>query len=150
MPLTKVDPKLLGGGTVLQVVNATYGTKVEVSSSTYADTGLTASITPTSVTSKILVVVNVNGIGKYVGNTFAAFRVLRGATQIIQFEGNAGENGGASTNLIGGSGTNYLDSPSTTSATTYKVQIKSTQNIAWAAINDSGSTSTITLMEIAG
>ena len=52
-------------GKVLQVVNATYSTYTSTSSSTFADTGLTATITPTSATSKILVNVSLSNISIY-------------------------------------------------------------------------------------
>ena len=48
-----------GGGKILQVVNATYSTQTTSSSSTYADTGLSASITPSSSSSKVLVIVQI-------------------------------------------------------------------------------------------
>jgi hypothetical protein len=49
-------------GSVIQTVQATYGTQVSTSSSTYIDTGLTATITPSSATSKIMVIVCQNGL----------------------------------------------------------------------------------------
>jgi hypothetical protein len=58
-------------GSVLQVVNATYATQVSNSTSTYADTGLTATITPKFATSKILVLVNQNGIQRNAGDNYA-------------------------------------------------------------------------------
>jgi hypothetical protein len=58
MALTKVQTGMLGSGAVLQVVNATYSTYTSSSSSTFADTGLTASITPSATSSKILVIVS--------------------------------------------------------------------------------------------
>jgi len=50
-------PAAGGGGKVLQVVNATYATSTTNSTSTYADTGLSATITPSSASSKVLVLV---------------------------------------------------------------------------------------------
>ena len=53
-----------GGGKVLQVINATYGTVVTTASNTYQDTNLSASITPSSASSKVLVLINQNGCQK--------------------------------------------------------------------------------------
>jgi len=135
-------------GSVLQVVNATYSTETSTSSSTYSDSGLSASITPSSSSSKILVIVDVQG-GKTTGVTGLDLKLLRGSTDLIIFAKASGYNGGASYNLVGSSSCCYLDSPATTSSTTYKVQLASNTNVSTARINDNSSVSTITLMEIA-
>lgn len=142
-------------GKVLQVINVVLSGNVTTSSSTFSDTGLTATITPTSATSKVLVMLNVNGVSKYTGNTSCALRLLRNSTVIPTnaFEGIAGATATTDYNAVAGSSLVYQDSPATTSATTYKVQFASTANIALATINDGSggsfpSCSTITLMEI--
>jgi hypothetical protein len=145
----------LPAGSVLQVVNATYSTIASTTSSTYSDTGLTATITPKFATSKILAIASVTGIFKDTGNTNIALRLVRGSTSISVFELIAGYTGNTSSNGAGGSSVIYLDSPATTSATTYKVQFASAGNVASASINNyafgaTAGTSTITLMEIAG
>ena len=148
-----VNTALAGAGGVLQVVNATYGTQTSSSSSTFADTGLTASITPSSASSKVLVFVNISGIRKVTNNTWCELRLLKNSTVLFNMESSAGRNGSATDNAVGSASTTYLDSPATTSATTYKVQFSSANNNAEAIINaagNTGSTSTITLMEIAG
>lgn len=135
-------------GTVLQVVNATYSTAVSNSTNTYADTGLTATITPTSVSSKILVLVSINDVQKS-NNAYASFQLVRNAAGILTFSGEASYTASATTNSTGVS-CNYLDSPASTSATTYKVQFKSTANNAYITTQASAQTSSqITLMEIA-
>jgi hypothetical protein len=137
-----------GGGKVLQVVSATYSTETQNNTSTYADTGLTASITPTSATSTILVTVHQTGIKKN-DSTSVKIRLMRGATQLIVLENEAAFLNTASTqSTVGGTGCTYLDSPATTSATTYKTQFLSTGNISYARVQQDGSSSTITLMEI--
>jgi hypothetical protein len=141
-------------GTVLQVVNATYGTSTSSASSTFADIGLTATITPSSSSSKILVMVTHNGCRKDTSNTTLQIRLLRNGTKITGIEDNGGRNGDNSTNQFGGVSMNYLDSPATTSALTYKTQFASTNNTGNVYVNDffaaNGETvSTITLMEIA-
>ncbi len=139
-----------GGGKVLQVVNAVYTTSATTSSATLADTGLTATITPTLATSKILVLVSHNGVGKS-GNLAGRIRLLRGATEISFLDSLIAYTNTVTANYIGGISTSYLDSPATTSATTYKTQFAS-DNGATFGINTSGgglgSSSTITLMEI--
>ena len=138
-----------GVGKVLQVVQGTLATVVSSSSSTYADTGLTATITPTSATSNILVIVNHTGCGKATGDTSLGLRLLRGSTEIDVFEVSAGATSSAATNVIGGVSTAYLDSPSTTSPVSYKTQLASGSNIATVFVQNNSCNGTITLMEIA-
>lgn len=139
-------------GSVLQVVNATYSTETSSSSSTYADTGLTASITPSSSSNKILVLVNQAGVGKNTGNVSNAvnLKLLRNSTDIIFFGGAVGYNQTSSYNLGWSVSTSYLDSPSTTSSVTYKTQFANGVNAASVRVQTDGYTSTITLMEIKG
>lgn len=137
-----------GGGKVLQVVNATYSTVTTNASSTYADTGLTATITPTLNTSKILVLVNQAGCSKDSGNTACQVQLLRGSTALIVFCGIGGTTDTGLTNTFNAATTSYLDSPATTSATTYKTQFASYSNISRALVQNGSSVSTITLLEI--
>lgn len=136
------------GGKVLQVVQATYSTQVNVSTSTPTDTGLTASITPSATSSKVLVIVSQNGVGKDTGATDAFINLLRGATTISDFGKVIGNSGAAGTNVPGSASVAYLDSPATTSSTTYKTQIFSGANVAKAFAQAGAAMSTITLMEI--
>jgi hypothetical protein len=149
--LTDTSPK---AGNVIQVVNAVYGTSTSTSSSTFSDTGLTATITPTSSTSKILVLVGHNGCRKESSNTTLQVRLLRSGTKITGIEDNGGRTGDTSTNEFGGVFITYLDSPATTSATVYKTQFASTNNTGTVYVGDFSATNgdsvgTITLMEIA-
>jgi hypothetical protein len=143
-----------GGGKVLQVVNANTSTFTANSTDTYADvSGLTASITPSSATSKILVLVSANGLYKSAAHADNAvrLRLVRGATEILLIESIAGWTNSTVANTTASS-TSYLDSPNTTSSTTYKVQIANYRNGASVGINlELGSVlpnSTITLLEI--
>ena len=144
-----INKSALPTGSVLQVVNATYSTQVSNSTSTYADTGLTATITPTSATSKILVIVNQNGVGKFSNDTAVNMQLLKGVTVLAYFSGYVGQNATTSPNVIGSVSIGYLDSPATTSATTYKTQFNSVSNNASATVQQLSAVSTITLMEIA-
>lgn len=147
-----------GGGKVLQVVQGTTTTATTIASTTFTDSTLTATITPSATTSKVLVMV-----AQFVtvsANTRQAqmgINLMRGATQLGNF-GNSGYEtyGGrfdGSTLAIVRAivNFNYLDSPSTTSATTYKTQGKldTTANGQSLVFQETGSTnSVIILMEI--
>jgi hypothetical protein len=149
--LTNATTTGFPAGTVLQVVNAAYGTQASNSTSTYADTGLTATITPTSATSKILVLVDQNGI--YVDGAATSgmdIRLLRGVTNLALIAGRAaGDRAAGTTMSIGSVSSNYLDSPATTSATTYKTQFSSVSNTTQTYTQIYNSVSTMTLLEIA-
>jgi hypothetical protein len=140
-------------GQVLQVVNATYGTEVSSASNTQIATGLTASITPKFSTSKILVIANLNGVGHTTNNTSVESYLRRNTTQLYRMSLIAGANdanSGNNTTDVGSVSTTYLDSPATTSSTSYNCTFASQQNNATAYVQRYGSTSSITLMEIAG
>jgi hypothetical protein len=141
----------LPAGSVLQVVNATYSTQVTSSSATWATTGLTATITPTSATSKILVFVSQTGLYKNAFDTYMGLRLLRNSTVIVTFERQALYTGSTAKNE-GASSTNYLDSPATTSALTYSTEFNNmpATGVVYAQVSSpTGESSTITLMEIA-
>lgn len=143
---------LPSSGKVLQVVNATRSVSVSSASSTFADTGLTATITPTSASSTILVLVSQNGCAKATTDTALQLRLLRGATVISNFARLGGYTGNANTNFGDGASVSYLDSPATTSATTYKTQLASQNNTGDVLVQTGAggidSMSTITLLEI--
>jgi len=130
----------------------THDTTVTSSSSTFADTGLTASITPSLATSKVLVFVNQNGILKQTNNTYVQLKLLRGATNIIDIERVAASTDNSNENGIGSISTSFLDTPATTSSTTYKTQFASQGNNAIVRVQSGAggvnSKSTIILMEI--
>jgi hypothetical protein len=138
-----------GGGKVLQVINATYATETSSSSSTFIDTGLTATITPTLATSKVLVFVHQTGMWKNDGSSSSELnaKLLRGASDLGVFEVFATWTNSVQKNNVGGSGITYLDSPATTSATTYKTQFRAGFGGA-VYVQGAGSRSSITLMEI--
>jgi hypothetical protein len=136
-----------GGGKVLQVVTGTTATDVTSSSTSYADTGLTATITPTSATSKILVLIS-QEIEKNAGNASNGVNIktLRGATQILLHRDLLYT--GTTLISVGMYSANYLDSPATTSATTYKTQFSNGVNAGTITIQSNSTTSSITLLEI--
>lgn len=143
-----------GGGKVLQVVQATYSTEVTTTSTSYVDTGVSASITPSSSSSKVLVLGSQN-IRFYRSNNTAGggLSILRGSTTVLECNPIRvyQEQSGTSTELAGQYPLVYLDSPSTTSSTTYKLQMKTEASVITAVAQGSSygtSTSTIILMEI--
>lgn len=132
---------------VVQIVYASYSTYTSTNSSTYADTGNSATITPTSASNKILVIFNIGGVAK-LNNTSVDLRLVRGSTEILRCESAAGYDNSSGWNRIGSSAYTYLDSPATTSATTYKTQYASHDNTAVAYVQLDPAASTITLMEV--
>ena len=142
-----------GFGKIGQVISASTTTQSASSSSTFADvTNLSVAITPSASSSKVLITVFCNGVGKETNNAYMGLRLLRGSTDIALIDHLVGLNGGTASNYIGTSGIMYLDSPSTTSATTYKMQFNSEANNATVYINRPNganvATSTITVMEV--
>jgi len=138
-----------GGGKILQVVFASTTTEVSNSTNTYSDTGCTVSITPSSASSRIMVIVNHNGYNKSsadAGN-FIETQLLRGATQIM-FTGNGSRTSGTALDLTLSHTMMYVDSPATTSSTTYKTQFRNGRVGAQIGINYGGSRSTIVALEI--
>jgi hypothetical protein len=139
-------------GSVLQVVNATYSTATSNSTSTLADTGLTATITPKFATSKILVIIShpTNGKSAANANNSLGMQLVRNSTSISIFGVSLLYTGTAIANQ-GSVSYSYLDSPATTSSTSYKTQFRNDDNNGASVQVQTGSTaSTITLMEIAG
>jgi hypothetical protein len=157
-------------GTVLQVVSTIKQDTFSMSGASFVEiTGLTASITPTTTSNKVLVQVFLGrvGVNTGLGNTIA-FQLLRGATVIgagtpsgsqlaTSFVASSSANGNYS---CGGFIIQFLDSPATTSATTYSVKVLG-ESSAVVYINrnyvggtgattyEAASASTITVMEIA-
>jgi hypothetical protein len=148
-----------GGGKVLQVVQASTTTQVNIATTTFTDTTLTATITPSSVSSRIFVVY----VQQYrfyrgaAGPQGSGIRLVRNST-VIQTLGTGGggaalfyaqaTDGGAEFRLT--TSGNWVDSPATTSATTYKIQARPfvTTNNGEVIAQDDASNSSITLFEI--
>ena len=141
-------------GKILQVVNSTHSTQVLVSSTTYAATGVAATITPTSATSKVFVIItnpmlawNENNGTTDSGRGLS--KLYRGGSEIHNF----GQFGYNANELhprdIRWNGTlTFMDSPATTSATTYEQYIAS-NGTAWSVFSCySNDTASITLMEV--
>jgi hypothetical protein len=138
-----------GIGKVLQVVYASTTTRTQSSSTTYADTALTASITPSSTASTIIAYISHNGAIKNAENSQNALfiRLMRDTTQLAE-NGGIGYTNSASRNAVGSITIIHRDSPATTSSITYKTQIRTNTSGATVAVNDSNDFSSITLFEI--
>ena len=145
---------------VLQVVSTTKTDTFSTTSSTFTDiTGLSVSITPSSASNKIIIFANLFA-GQSSTAALMVFNLVRGSTIISQpattptFVGTAGSVG-STADSINPVSINFLDSPATTSSTTYKIQCRvnpstgPTMYINTRLSADSAFTSTITVMEIA-
>jgi len=136
-----------GGGKVVQIVFASTTTGVTNATSTAADTTLTATITPTSASNNVLVMVSQNGIYHSLAAAYVHIGLYRGATSIAQ----PAKQVGYSPDTYGANATiaiNWLDSPATTSATTYKTQFKNPSGSGNAQVQSTGEDSSIVLMEV--
>lgn len=137
----------LPAGTVLQVVSTEYSTSMSTSSTTTVDTGLSLSITPSSATSKILVLVSQSITPPTAGSaTYGIVEVLRNSTIIVQDN--------RANNYVQYNHNTWacckLDSPATTSTITYKTRIATgSAGYSIEAQHASLRPSQITLMEIA-
>lgn len=144
-----------GGGKLLQVVYSTYSTETTVASTSFTDTGLTASITPTSATSTILVQFGVN-YAMYRASYYQSAKVqlVRDGSTNLYTSGIdwGGEIGSSNTTyrLGGFAQYAYKDSPATTSSTTYKVQgaARDTSSSGNVTFQNSSAISWFCLMEI--
>jgi hypothetical protein len=138
-----------GGGKVLQVVQGTSTTSTATNGATYVDSTLTATITPSSATSKVLVLTNQNIFvtRASAGNVGGCVNLVRGSTEIVA---------SPITTISVSSQTeyqvpvnyNYLDSPATTSATTYKTRLKTTSTSNTITAQSTSMPSSIILLEI--
>jgi len=137
-------------GKVLQVVTASTSSETTSTTATYADTGLTATITPTLATSTILVSVFQNGLRHYGGNTDINLYLQKDGVnwKYIGERISGFDVGTPAVNSVGGAGGQYLDSPADTSAHTYKTQFNNRLATGSVRVQDGGGVSTITLMEI--
>lgn len=152
---------LPSSGKVLQVVQGTTSTEKSIASTSFTDTNLTVTITPSSTSSKIMILASQavylgSGTTEWVN---VGLRLMRASTSILDYSGTYDQANAIYTETVSGT-TNatlaiytpitYLDSPSTTSATTYKTQIKmsSTADGRVCLTQQAGSTSSIIALEI--
>ena len=156
-------------GAVLQVVTAVKTDRATFGSgTTWLDTGLSVAITPISSSSKILITADIT-LGSQAGNGYGVgVRCLRGSTLVVGADAQTGRLlahslacHGSNVNDCSTTHLQHIDSPNTTSSTTYKIQGNARDQAAWtlnqAYTNNDATTnyrangiSSIVLMEIAG
>ena len=154
------------GGGIIQIVQASSQTEVLVTTTTYTDTTLSATITPTSASNKIFVMVSQGTLyRRSSGDQGAGIRILRNSTVIYTpgtdtqgpFGDSWGNFGGGTFNRYERINVQVLDSPATTSAVTYKTQgrpyfISNSGNVRFQRTFSTTNPviSYITLMEVSG
>ena len=135
-------------GTILQVVQTTLTTLLSTTSASFVEaSGFNVAITPSSTSSKILVMVTTNTQNS-AGNAGKTNVTLARGASVLQANGFAfhSQQSGATYWFSSSSAFNYLDSPNTTSATTYKVYFLG--EVGTANINYNNSVGTITAIEV--
>ena len=147
-------------GKILQVVSVVDSTDVTVNNQTFTDTGLTANITPSSTSSKVLITVNTAILVSGSAAAYAGIKLLRGSTDIFNpmatnATGPFGYGFNSSAGAIYGFHTmQFLDSPSSTSQQAYKTQFRnySSSGSMYAQVNvgaaNNNGKSVMTLMEV--
>ena len=155
MALTKINNNTLSSagiatGDILQVVTATDSTNRSSTSTSFvtASNTLSVDITPSSTSNKVLIIIS-QSIGRTNTQSLLDLNLLRGATSLFNPWGNDVLYTAVTQHNSGYASINYLDSPSSTSSTTYKTQFRSYDTNGVYA-QPSGSYSSITLIEIAG
>jgi hypothetical protein len=141
-----------------QVVSTLKTDSFSTTSTTFVDvTGVSVTITPSSASSTVLVIVS-GVVGSNAADNFTPINLLRGSTNIAQSTGSTNFNQTLAPHITSTSLTQpfsivFLDSPATTSATTYKIQLRSNNNplayIGRMATSDNRSVTTITAIEFA-
>ena len=146
-------------GNVLQVVNGNFGTEQNINSTSYVDSAVTLNITPSSSSSKVMVVsaLNTDGYINLSDQRQFFLRLNRDSTVLMYKQIQIGGEKNPTNNYVYGSidgSMCYLDSPSTTSQVTYTIaaKVSDTGNNCNVRFNGTSSAghSTLTLMEIAG
>ena len=148
--------RVMAAGHVVQVVSGTYNTQVDNATTSFIDTGLSLSITPTATSSKILILIDQHTRFQSDTDEGVGFRILRDSTAIFTSTTNYDEyiyDGSTSIPFDdrGRKSLMWFDSPSTTSSIIYKVQgaLYSASGSPVMRFQDNGNYSFITLMEIA-
>jgi hypothetical protein len=152
MPLTQVQGGMIGSlpaGSVLQVVNGTTLSPTTSTSASYVQTNLTASITPKSATSKIAIFLS-SAVYWSANTGYSFYTVYRNNTTNLGAGGITGlacMSSGAQGNTDVQLNIMYVDSPATTSSTSYTLWVRT--GASTSVTNDNNSTNSIILMEIA-
>tara|TARA_R100000353_G_scaffold73391_2_gene56111 strand:- start:584 stop:1123 length:540 start_codon:yes stop_codon:yes gene_type:complete len=166
--LTALPDSAMSSGSIIQVVQTVKTDTTSYSTaSSFADiTGVSVSITPSSTSNKILIIPDLALGSNDIESYHCIWRLLRGSTAIgVSTSATNADLTGTGGMMKGTTGANpyffgtskiFLDSPSTTSATTYKCQWSADNSSATLYLNRRGSSasaggiSTITAMEVVG
>ena len=141
-------------GSIVQTVSSSTSTYTNIASTSFADTTLTATITPKFSTSKIMIIISQNlGTDRNGNAIYGSLQLMRDSTviQTQTYIGAIEAVGTTTVKSIASHAITHLDSPNTTSATVYKTQGKVTNTSSSGVMRcqwDNG-VSHITLMEIA-
>ena len=147
-----------GAGAILQVVQNSFSTQTNFNSTSYVDTGLTATTTPSATSSKVLIFgyipVNTSLFASPYNVYGWGFNIVRGSTEIktgtgLQYYQAIADSDISYTVFARPHHFEFLDSPNTTSSTTYKIQAKEEDINASLQINNSSETSEMILIEVA-
>ena len=146
-------------GKILQVVQGSSTTQTDIASTSYTDTTVTADITCAATSSKVLVLANIQSdLYRNSNNAiYAGYQLVRDVTSVYQIYASTGIQAGTGSSgwleVYGATLVSYLDSPSSTSALTYKIQAKlndtgNSSNLRLQKNDDTTTISTITLIEV--
>ena len=152
------DGKAGDGGGIIQIKQGIITAPVSTSTSgSWTDTGLSCAITPQSASNKVFCMVSLGSISASAG-TSTGFRLVRGSTDIGMPDSTALQSGftniyDADQQILASANFNYLDSPATTSATTYKITWRNSSSTSYLGRYNGSSTdyngvSTLILMEV--
>ena len=147
--------KFVGGGVISGFTQGTTLTRVQSSSTNWASTALTTTISKQTVGSSILIMVSQAYI---TSNVVAGFRIMRGTTPILSIDADAGlidnTNGNpiTGTALAGRWSVSYIDSTNSTGSITYSTEFKKTSGgtglVDFVAVQDASRESLIQVIEI--
>ena len=151
-----IPAKTIGTGAILQVVSASHSTTATATTATYIDTGLTASITPSSSSNKILVLVNQPFLlqDSTGGSAGGDIRLMRDSTAIVgnntRYQVYIQSTGSTNEAQYNRYTISIVDEPATSSSVVYKTQAARYTGSDYIATSPASFKGTITLMEIAG
>ena len=135
-----------GFGKILQVVSTANTSAITGNNTSFADSGFSVTITPSATSSKILILTQIAAFNDTTA-TSMYYSIYRGTTNLGDSSTGFVRTYNGGSNLGSSVAMNFLDSPSTTSATEYSVYVKVNAGLGYISVNDS--TSTITALEIA-
>lgn len=135
-------------GRIAQVVYGSTTTLVSNGTGTDVNTSLSATITPTSASSKIMVLVTQNGVGRAGSSQGAVIKLWRETTQVALLSSLAWYNGSNVESWGGSVSSTFVETPGVTTAITYKTTLASAGAANIARVQIGNELSTIILVEV--